>query len=130
MYAAANISRDQFFSDKPENLSNHEWLFSNANPARLPRWFDRLIDLIQRRSSNAPRRRTFFFQEYLIEQIGKCERTVRQALRLLERLGVIATQRDRQNRHSIVASFFAPPAPPAKAPPPAPPAEAPLPAPP
>jgi hypothetical protein len=121
MYAAHCVDPQTFFASKPADTSNHDWLFSAANPARLPGWFNRIIDLIQRRAVNAPRQQTFFYQEYLIEEIGKGERTIRYGLRLLEKLGVIATHRDRQNRHKIVAEFFDPPEPPRAAPPPTPP---------
>lgn len=121
MYAAALVDRDQFFSTKPATATNFNWLFNAANPGRLPDWCRDLIDLIDRRSINAPNRVTFFYQQYLIEQLDKSERAIRYGLRLLERFGVITTKRDRQNRHSINLEFFDPiTQPPPPAPPPKP----------
>lgn len=125
MYASSSVDRIQFFSSKPADVTNFNWLFNRANPAHLPKWFGDFIDLIDRRSINAPDKITFFEQPYLIKQLEKSSRAIRYSLRILEKLGVVITKRDRQNRHAINLSFFEPLEAPARAAPAKPPAEPP-----
>lgn len=86
------VSAAIFWAARPDHISLREWLDHQSNPYRLPAlamYILKFIDDIVHKSGKG----TYFRQDFLVNMIGKSNRTIRYWLNRFEKLGVITVSK-------------------------------------
>lgn len=95
---AANFpqSFDEYFSDKPSEMSHLAWLTHPLNPYKFACTIKKMLRIIEYKSRRE--NFTFFYQETLAEMVGYSERWVRELLNRLTDIGILQNRKVHKNR--------------------------------
>lgn len=87
---------EEYFDNKVDGMSNHQWLFDPTNPHYFPFWVSFLINRIHNLS--LLKKFTFCFLETLATMMGKSSRTLRDVLSRLVAIGVLELRVIKKNK--------------------------------
>lgn len=95
---AANFpqSFDEYFQDKPSDVSYLAWLIHPLNPYKFTPTIKEILSIIEYKSRRE--NFTFFYQETLAEMVGYSERWVRELLNRLTDIGILQNRKVHKNR--------------------------------
>jgi hypothetical protein len=88
---------EEFWANKPEDVTPWMWLFHPLNPFRFTLWVAKFLNKILYYSQNR-KGWTCFFQRTVARWLGISEQWLREIIRRLKLIGIIADQKIRKNR--------------------------------